>query len=526
MSSIFPIKLPVIRALQWLTSLILAVTLAGCSVNPVTGKRELMLISEQQEFTIGAEQYEPAQQSQGGLYVADPELNFYVKSVGRKLAEVSDRPDLPYEFVVLNNSVPNAWALPSGKIALNRGLLVKLEDEAQLAAVLGHEIVHAAARHSAKRLQSNLLISATVAGLGMALDTDYKDLIVGGAALGASLAVAKYGRDHELESDHYGMQYMVKAGYDPQAAVELQKLFVKLSEGRSQSWVEGLFASHPPSPERVLANQKTAQSLPSPTFRGRQEFSEATARLRRSVPAYEAYESGLKLLEKKDYAGAMLKADQAIKIEPDEALFYSLKGDIYKARGDNRKAEESYNQAVRLNPEYFANYLKRGLLNKDSGDTNEAVADLKKANDLLPTSVAYLALGNIEEGRNNQEAALGFYENAAQGTGTIGQEAKQQYSKLDLPRNPDKYLVVEQLADKRQRSYLALHNRSALPMARVTVEVTLVNNAGWILKKESVTFGPIKAGGKSKPQLSQLATRALGSKENRLTTRIEAYRLQ
>ncbi|OZG72208.1 peptidase M48 [Hahella sp. CCB-MM4] len=501
-------------------------TLAGCSVNPVTGKRELMLISEQQELAIGSEQYGPAQQSQGGRYVVDPELTFYIKSVGRKLASVSDRPDLPYDFVVLNNSIPNAWALPSGKIAVNRGLLVKLEDEAQLAAVLGHEIVHAAARHSAKRLQSNLLISATVAGLGMALDTDYKDLIVGGAALGASLAVAKYGRDHELESDHYGMNYMAKAGYDPQAAVELQELFVELSKGRSQGWLDGLFASHPPSPERVTANQKTLQNLPAASFRGRKEFTEATARLKRTVPAYEAYEGGLKLLEKKDYQGALLKADQALKIEPEEALFYSLKGDIYKARGDNKKAEENYNRAVSLNPEYFANYLKRGVLNKESGDTKQAEQDLKQANDLLPTSVAYLALGDIEQERNNPEAALGFYENAAQGTGKIGQEAKLKFSQLDLPRNPDKYLLINQMSDKRQRAFLALSNRSALPMADVTVEITLINNAGWILKKETMSFGAIDAGSQSRPQFSKLATQALNSKELKLITKIQEYKLK
>ena len=133
----------------WQSGLLVLVLvfMQACTTNPVTGKRELSLYSRSQQIQIGAQQYEPGQQSQGGVYYLDPALNDYVSRVGQKLAAVSDVPDLPYEFVVLNNSVPNAWALPGGKIAINRGLLVELEDESELAAVLGHEIVHAASRY-------------------------------------------------------------------------------------------------------------------------------------------------------------------------------------------------------------------------------------------------------------------------------------------------------------------------------------------------------------------------------------------
>ena len=127
-----------------------ATLLTGCVINPVTGDRELALVSAEQEIAIGEQQYEPSQQMQGGEYTLDPELTSYVAGVGQKLAAVSDR-QLPYEFVVLNSSVPNAWALPGGKIAVNRGLLTELDSEAELAAVLGHEIVHAAARHGRSR---------------------------------------------------------------------------------------------------------------------------------------------------------------------------------------------------------------------------------------------------------------------------------------------------------------------------------------------------------------------------------------
>jgi len=135
---------------KWVNLLVgAAFVLSGCATNPVTGKKELSFVGEDWELQVGAQQYSPGRQSQGGDYAADPRVVAYVNKVGQRLAAVSDR-QLPYEFKVINSDVPNAWALPGGKIAINRGLLVKMKSEAELAAVLGHEIVHAAAKHGAK----------------------------------------------------------------------------------------------------------------------------------------------------------------------------------------------------------------------------------------------------------------------------------------------------------------------------------------------------------------------------------------
>ncbi|MGB5235039.1 MAG: M48 family metalloprotease, partial [Candidatus Macondimonas sp.] len=238
-------------------------SLAACAVNPVTGQRELNIISADQEISLGVQNYGPAQQMQGGQYKVDPQVNAYVREVGQKLATVADRP-LPYEFVVLNSSVPNAWAMPGGKLAVNRGLLTELNNEAELAAVLGHEITHAAARHSAQQMQRALLLQAGVMAVAVAAgsaDERYAPLAVGSAALAASVVSQRYSREAELEADHYGMGYMARTGYDPYAAVTLQETFVRLSGGRNSSWVEGLFASHPPSAERVAQNRLRAQQL-------------------------------------------------------------------------------------------------------------------------------------------------------------------------------------------------------------------------------------------------------------------------
>tara|TARA_B110000879_G_scaffold23780_2_gene31378 strand:+ start:1870 stop:2811 length:942 start_codon:yes stop_codon:yes gene_type:complete len=267
-------------------------SVAGCAVNPVTGKNELSLISPAQEIAMGEKNYQPSRQSQGGDYYLDPTLQAYVKSVGERLAAVSDRPDLPYEFVVLNNSVPNAWAMPGGKIAINRGLLGYLEDESQLAAVLAHEIVHAAARHGASQMSRGTLANIGLAAVAVGTQGRDGGQLYGMASqLGAAAWMAKYGRDDELESDFYGMDYMARAGYEPQGAVELQRTFVKLSEGRQTDFLSGLFASHPPSQRRVEANIAKAKELPKGQ-RYTKRYQAAIAQLNKDSRAYKAGQGG------------------------------------------------------------------------------------------------------------------------------------------------------------------------------------------------------------------------------------------
>jgi predicted Zn-dependent protease len=279
----------------------LAVTaLAACGVNPVTGKKEIQFVSEAQELKLGEQNYAPMRQAEGGDFDVLPEPTAYVNEVGQKLAAVADR-KLPYEFVVLNNSVPNAWALPGGKIAVNRGLLTELQSEAELAAVLGHEIVHAAARHGAKAQERGTLLQVGLAAaqIGAAVsdvDTNVAGLLIQGAGVGAQLVQQKYGRDQELESDHYGMKYMKLAGYDPSGAVTLQETFVRLSQqegAKKQGWLDGLFASHPPSTERVEKNKVTAAELGRGGATGADQYAARMKALRDVEPAYKKYDDAL-----------------------------------------------------------------------------------------------------------------------------------------------------------------------------------------------------------------------------------------
>ena len=242
--------LPCIAACLWL---------GACGVNPVTGKKEIQFVSEAQELQIGAKNYEPTRQSEGGDLTVDPQLTAYVSGVGQKLAAVADR-KLPYEFVVLNNSVPNAWALPGGKLAINRGLLTKLSNEAELAAVLGHEITHAAARHGAKAIERGVVAQAAMLGVAIGVaDTDYVNAALGAAQLAAGLINQKYGRNAEREADYYGTRMMAEAGYDPHAAVTLQEKFVRLAEGREPGDLTTL--DDPAGIDQI--RQATAERAPS-----------------------------------------------------------------------------------------------------------------------------------------------------------------------------------------------------------------------------------------------------------------------
>ena len=416
---------------RWFAILAVLALLTGCTVNPVTGQKQLSLISESQELEMGAEQYVPTQQTQGGRFYIDPELTLYVQEVGEKLARVSDRPDLPYEFVVLNNSTPNAWALPGGKIAINRGLLTKLETEAQLASVLGHEIVHAAARHSVQRMQQGMIISAGVAGLGLALsDNEWAGLVMGGAAVGAQLALAQYSQGDELESDAYGIRYMKAAGYDPTAAVELQQLFLELSQGNNSNWLQGLFATHPPSAKRVEKNRELVRQLGAGGYVGRDVYQQKTAILKELEPAYEAHDKALKLASDGDWAPALKAINSAISQVPREAMFYALRGRIHQAQGDREQAQQDFDKAVSLYPEMFKYQLYDGLNALDMDNLEQARNHLNRANEVVPTSIAYLRLGDIAVRQGRREDARAYYSTAAQAGGDVGAEAQKKLAAL------------------------------------------------------------------------------------------------
>lgn len=416
-----------------LTCALLAAGLTGCAVNPVTGKKEMIIDSVQQDIAAGQQNYGPSQQSQGGKYVVDPGLTAYVSQVGKKLAAVSDVPNLPYEFVVLNNDTPNAWAMPGGKLAINRGLLVQLEDEAQLAAVLGHEIVHAAARHGASAKTQQMVVGAGALLAGVAIANkkpEYGVLAVGALAVGANAWNSKYSRDHESDSDKYGIKYMVKAGYDPQAAVELQELFVRMFDKQEPSWLEGMFASHPPSRDRVAANRAEIAKYPKGGARNKEAFQRALGQLKKDKDAYKNYEDAMKAAKSKQYDKALSLVDNSIQQQPKENLFWELKGQLLLQQDRNKEAIPALDKAIAANPNFFRPYIYRGMAYKELGNSGNAERDLVASQRLLPTQQASEQLGEIALAKGDRNTARAYFQQVAASGGEAGERAKARLAQI------------------------------------------------------------------------------------------------
>ena len=460
-----------------LTICLLAV-LGGCAVNPVTGQRELTLVSDQQAIAIGTQQYGPGQQMHGGPYRTDPALTEYVNRVGQKLG-VASGVSLPYEFVVLNNSTPNAWALPGGKIAINRGLLQLLRNEAELAAVLGHEIAHAAARHGAKRIERGLLTQGVVLGAAIAASgSEYGNYAVGAVAQAGALLGLKYSRDAEREADFYGTEFMAKAGYDPNAAVTLQEKFLQLSDSSQQiTWL----ASHPTSQERVNNNRQHVRQLRQQGYEGGTlaglAYQAATETLRRHAEAYDQYDEAVARLGDNELEAALVQVNAALNAYPAEALFHGLRGAIRLQQQRFDDALTNFDRAIDRDSGYFAHYLHRGITHAQAGTTSLAKTDLDRSVRLLPTSLAYHHLGEIAESSGDVEMAKKYYEQASQAGGEAGMAAKRRLVRLEIGDQPAKY-VRAQVVVRDGVNLLVVENLAGIELADVNLRVDFATAAG------------------------------------------------
>jgi predicted Zn-dependent protease len=236
---------------------IVAGLLAGaCATNPATGTKEFSLMSESQEIALG-QQMDVQVRQEMGLY-NDPELQRYVEHVGLRLARASERPNLPWHFAIVDEPAVNAFALPGGYIYLTRGMLPFLDNEAQLAGVLGHEIGHVTARHSAQQYTK-----ATSASVGLTLLSIFvpESRPFGGLAeSGLGLLFLKHGRDDERQADSLGVQYAARTGWDPKGVAEMLHTLARLDEASgSNKGVPNWLSTHPAPADRVQEVQSTVQ---------------------------------------------------------------------------------------------------------------------------------------------------------------------------------------------------------------------------------------------------------------------------
>ena len=239
--------------------LLLTLLFVACATNPVTHKREFNIVSESQEIEMGRQSHEEVIH-QYGVYNEKPELNQLVETTGKRLAAISDRPNLPWHFTIIDTPMVNAMALPGGYIYITRGMMERINSEDELAGVLGHEITHVTARHAAQQMSR-----AQIAQLGMVLGS-----VVAGpqatqafgqiAEMGVGLLFLRYGRAQESQADLVGTNYSARAGFNPTGVERMLTTLQRLQKTRPTG-LEQYFQSHPDPAKRVRDVQGELKKL-------------------------------------------------------------------------------------------------------------------------------------------------------------------------------------------------------------------------------------------------------------------------
>ncbi len=246
-------KIP--NPIAWVAILGLFVSLVSCATNPVTGETQLMLLSEPQEIELGR-QTDSQIVKEYGIY-KNPSLTSYIADLGKRLGRLSHRPALAYHFKILDSSVVNAFAVPGGYVYFTRGILAYLNTEAELAGVMGHEIGHITARHSAQQYSKAQLAQVGL-GAGMILSDifrDFSNLI----QAGVGMLFLKFSRDNERQADDLGVEYSSRAGYDAAHMANFFKTLERMNPKKDQSGLPDWFSTHPNPVDRIGAVQRKAR---------------------------------------------------------------------------------------------------------------------------------------------------------------------------------------------------------------------------------------------------------------------------
>lgn len=400
------------RQALWLLGAGAAAGLSGCATSPVTGKSILVGMSEAQEVQTDA-QVAPHQFSQDLGAIQDESVNRYVADIGQRLGLLTHRPQMPYSYRVLNANYVNAYTFPGGAMGVTRGILADLDDEAQLAALLGHELGHVNARHAAQRQGQNLVAQAALAGLNVAAqNSDWGGLMSMGGQIGASALLAGYSREHEREADALGQEYLVKAGYPATGMVRLHQLLVS-EEKSAPSLLQTMFSTHPMSRERMQAAQAEADSryrISNSLDARRERFMDSTASLRRIRPTIDACKNGETAMAAKQYAKAQTEFQNALRRTPRDYASNLRMAQCLQAQGQTAKAVNYADNAREIYPQEAQAYKLAGVLALQQRDAGRAFQNLDRFDRLLPGDAGITFLKGISlEGMGNRQAAAQHY---------------------------------------------------------------------------------------------------------------------
>jgi predicted Zn-dependent protease len=416
-----------------LSTLASAGFLVGCATNPVTGKSQFMLVSEAWEIQVD-QQNSPHQFSTDYGVIQDAALNAYIQQVGSGMVSHTHRPQMPYSFRVLNANYINAYTFPGGSIAATRGILLSMESEAELAGLIGHELGHVNARHTAEQMSKGMITQTLVGGLSAYIGSksSYGDLASQLGMLGAGALLASYSRDNEREADSLGMRYLAKSGYGAKGFIDLMDMLNSLHKGGSSA-TSLLFATHPMSQERYntavqMAGSEYSGAMSNPIHRER--YMDKTASLRKIKSAIELFEKATEAMAEEDYRAAETSLAQGLKIAPADYA-----GLVIMAKC--KYSQEEYDQALRYSEKAKQVYPQEAQANHLSGLTKiklkkfeEAVADFTAYDAKLPGNPNSLFYrGYAYEGMKNKQKAATDYTSYLQQV-TEGDKAEYAYKRL------------------------------------------------------------------------------------------------
>ncbi|GAB1409465.1 M48 family metalloprotease [Desulfovibrionales bacterium] len=417
-----------------LTALASASVLVGCAANPVTGQSQLMLMSEGEEIQID-KNTSPHQFSADYGISPDTALGAYIAGVGASLARITHRSRMPYQFKVVNATYINAYAFPGGSIAITRGILAELESEAELAALIGHELGHVNARHTASRMSKSKLLGTILGGASLlagAANSSLGDLtgMVGG--LGASLLLARYSRDDERQADELGMGYMVQAGYTPRGMVALMDMLRSLSSGEP-SRLAAMFSSHPMSDERyatavnrAATQYASAQNLPEQ----RERYMDSTAGLRKFKPMFIHFQNADKAMAAKKYPAAETAYTEGLRLSPTDYAGLCMLAKCQIAQEKAAQAAQSADKARRSLPKEAQAQHLHGVASLMKKDYAAALADFTAYETMLPGNPTTIFMkGFSYEGMQNKPHAAQEYQRYLRLVNQ-GEMAQHAYSRL------------------------------------------------------------------------------------------------
>jgi predicted Zn-dependent protease len=417
-----------------ISALISAGFLAGCAINPVTGKKQLMLVSEDWEIQVDR-QNSPHQFSTDYGKLQDEALNRYIQQVGAAMIPHTHRPKMPYSFQGINATYINAYAFPGGSIAATRGILLSIESEAALSALIGHELGHVNARHTAEQMSKGTLIQAIAGGISVYAGTKgdtYGQLASIFGMLGSGALLASYSRDNEREADRLGMTYMVNSGYGTEGIVQLMTMLNSLHKGSSDA-VSILFSTHPMSQERYntavsLADSEFNYAKGQPLYRER--YMDNTAGLRKIKTAIEKFQQAEELMAKGSYDKAEGSFKEGLKTAPSDYAGLLMMAKCQYAQKKYEQALSFSEQAKQVYPkEAQANHIS-GLSKIKLKKFDQAVEEFNIYQNKLPGNPnAVFYRGYAYEGMGNRQKSSEDYYQYLQQVNE-GEQAKHAYQRL------------------------------------------------------------------------------------------------